>query len=305
MTGFFPLFKCIYFNKISISGDGILPPSNQNPSEPKNAQQKESSKLTKKKKNNIVQPKPKPPCILGDNMMPLIYTILTTALKSHELKYLDLRGQHLGKINLISIIDMLPPCVDSFYFDGFLPKSLDEFTEVINAIISHPTIKNSSWPKTDAKYLLEKVDQNNFADVNATLSKIKTKFVAAISQTKFFNLNSYAQNVESLLNTLSRFSMNSSTMISPSIGFNSRVVSFGQSSSSDFTSLSSVKKSSSGLHMKQISIFTAYDETTSNLLRECNELDGKDPVEVLNDNLESNFSIGTLYKNLGNLPKFP
>ena len=113
--------------------------------------------------------------ILGRNLLPVLRAFLT----NQSLKTLDVIGQCIGNEGLIIICQLAKTSLNSVFFDGSRPSTVDALTDCCNILIASPLVQ-SVWPEWDVKRVLSKVNAVRRLNLQEKIDKLESDFKAKL-----------------------------------------------------------------------------------------------------------------------------
>ena len=113
--------------------------------------------------------------ILGRSLLPLLRAFFT----KQTLKTLDVIGQRIGNEGLIILGQMAKTSLNSLFFDGSRPSTLEALVDCCNVLLSSPLVK-SVWPCWDMNRLLSKLSAVRRLSVKEKIEKLERDFKAKL-----------------------------------------------------------------------------------------------------------------------------
>lgn len=206
----------------------------------------------------------KPQFVLGSQFAPLIHTLL----KRKSICDLDITGQQVGEDALIQIIDNLPMVMKNFRFCGNNIHHSEKLFSILNSILKKRLLF-ASWPEQDVEKILISTNPIYRTEFKSNIEVLKQQFDQRFIPPP--SIDSPIDFIHNIKNNFKEAPQSNEAKPQITYGFEGRHVA-----------------------ADMILKFRVNDDSISNLLTECNSLEGKDPMVSMLEFMEAETSISKL-----------
>ncbi|KAH0795524.1 Leucine Rich Repeat family protein [Histomonas meleagridis] len=197
-------------------------------------------------------------------------------LTKNPIESLDVSNQRLGETFINEILDFPDRTYNELNFNSFSPSSPQAFFSVIDKCIQLATVKHAIWPEADVKSILEVPDMQERGRIIHNLNLIKKRFVEKFGQQG--SIDMYPEISDKFFSVLPN---SSGRMFS------------NEENESDKEPTATIKES-----FEVMKEFTNYSTEIFDILKECGDVTGEDPMQAVREEIRKMISVEMLMKQL-------
>lgn len=206
----------------------------------------------------------KPQFVLGNSVVPLLIQLM----KKRSLNELDISGQNVGEENILALLDSMPMVMKGIRFNNNNIVNPDKLIQILNTILKK-RLTFASWPETDVENIIIATNQLFRNEIKSRIDVLKKEFESRYGVTQV--QNDPLTFIHNIKNTFSNNSLSNENKPQVTYGFEGRHVA-----------------------ADKMLKFRVTDDEISNLLNECNSLEGKNPMVSMLEFMEAETSLARL-----------